>query len=244
MNGRTPGTIPLCGPGSATDLLAFQDRKRQSNWRRTTSEDPDQPVKSFIFAMDIDTADEIADQLGEVSDHVYQAIASLTSSRRTTTVQRNINKFGKCENGVIWSPPKMLDEGIDVPDAEVGINVAGLKRSCNSFSGWDASSANTAISGPLPPFHRHARREPPRGLDSKEYVQEPNWVRELGRRSSAADHRGGRRRRRIRWSARTAGTNWGLRSALRTWRGRLSKERQSGNSLMNWTVRGRETSLR
>jgi len=112
-------------------------------------EDPDQPVKLVIFAMDIDTADEIADQLGEVSDHVYRAHSQLeTSSKKNNeTVQRNINKFGKCENGVLVSP-KMLDEGIDVPDAEVGINVAGLKRSCNSFSGWDASSANTAISGP------------------------------------------------------------------------------------------------
>jgi len=69
-------------------------------------EDPDQPVKLVIFAMDIDTADEIADQLGEVSDHVYRAHSQLeTSSKKNNeTVQRNINKFGKCENGVLVSP--------------------------------------------------------------------------------------------------------------------------------------------
>jgi len=61
-----------------------------------------------------------------VSDHVYRAHSQLeTSSKKNNeTVQRNINKFGKCENGVLVSP-KMLDEGIDVPDAEVGINGRG-----------------------------------------------------------------------------------------------------------------------
>jgi len=194
-------------------------------------EDPDQPVKLVIFAMDIDTADEIADQLGEVSDHVYRAHSQLeTSSKKNNeTVQRNINKFGKCENGVLVSP-KMLDEGIDVPDAEVGINVAGLKRSCNSFSGWDVLRKH----GDQRPHFHHFIAMPDEnylaGLDSKEYVQELNWVRELGRRSECS--RSSRRPASTPncWSApNSVGTNCGPAICLRTSRWRLSK----GTSIWN-----------
>lgn len=147
-------------------------------------EDPDQPVKLVIFAMDIDTADEIADQLGEVSDHVYRAHSQLeTSSKKNNeTVQRNINKFGKCENGVLVSP-KMLDEGIDVPDAEVGINVAGTKTKLQLVQRMGRVLRKH---GDQRPHFHHFIAMPDEnyieGLDSKEYVQELNWVRELGRR--------------------------------------------------------------
>ena len=145
-------------------------------------EDPDQPVKLVIFAMDIDTADEIADQLGEVSDHVYRAHSQLeTSSKKNNeTVQRNINKFGKCENGVLVSP-KMLDEGIDVPDAEVGINVAGTKTKLQLVQRMGRVLRKH---GDQRPHFHHFIAMPDEnyiaGLDSKEYVQELNWVRELG----------------------------------------------------------------
>ena len=145
-------------------------------------EDPDQPIKIVIFAMDIDTADEIADQLGEVSNHVYRAHSQLeTSSRKNNeTVQRNIKKFGKCENGVLVSP-KMLDEGIDVPDAEVGINVAGTKTKLQLVQRMGRVLRKH---GDQRPHFHHFIAMPDEnyiaGLDSKEYVQELNWVRELG----------------------------------------------------------------
>jgi len=89
------------GDDSFADLdpppITAQDR-RGNRTGEGLPRDPDQPVKLVIFAMDIDTADEIADQLGEVSDHVYRAHSQLeTSSKKNNeTVQRNINKFGKC----------------------------------------------------------------------------------------------------------------------------------------------------
>jgi len=66
--------------------------------------------------MDIATADEIADQLTEVTDNVYRAHSQLegSSKKNNERVQRNIDAFAQCDNGVLVSP-KMLDEGIDVP---------------------------------------------------------------------------------------------------------------------------------
>jgi len=145
-------------------------------------EDPDRPIKIVIFAMDIDTADEIADQLGEVSNHVYRAHSQLESSSRKNNqrVQRNLKKFGKCENGVLVSP-KMLDEGIDVPDAEVGINVAGTKTKLQLVQRMGRVLRKH---GDQRPHFHHFIAMPDEnyiaGLDSKEYVQELNWVRELG----------------------------------------------------------------
>lgn len=145
-------------------------------------EDPDQPVKLVIFAMDIDTTDEIADQLEAVTDDVYRAHSQLeTSSRKNNErVQRNIDAFANCDNGVLVSP-KMLDEGIDVPDAEVGINVAGTKTKLQLVQRMGRVLRKH---GDQRPHFHHFIAIPDEnyiaGLDSKEYVQELNWVRELG----------------------------------------------------------------
>jgi superfamily II DNA or RNA helicase len=144
--------------------------------------DPERPIKLVIFAMDIDTADEIADRLRETTEKVYLAHSKLESSSRKTrqTVQRNIDAFSRCDNGVLISP-KMLDEGIDVPDAEVGINVAGTKTKLQLVQRMGRVLRKH---GEQRPHFHHFIAMPDEnyvpGLDSKEYVQELNWVRELG----------------------------------------------------------------
>ncbi|MDB2246371.1 DEAD/DEAH box helicase family protein [Halorubrum ezzemoulense] len=144
--------------------------------------DPDRPIKLVVFAMDIDTADEIADRLEDTAGDVYLAHSKLESSSRKTrqTVQRNIDAFSKCDNGVLISP-KMLDEGIDVPDAEVGINVAGTKTKLQLVQRMGRVLRKH---GEQRPHFHHFISMPDEnyvpGLDSKEYVQELNWVRELG----------------------------------------------------------------
>ncbi|MDF9746295.1 homing endonuclease associated repeat-containing protein [Natrinema salsiterrestre] len=144
--------------------------------------DPDQPVKVVIFAMDIDTADRIADTLSDVTDNVYRAHSQLESSSRKNNerVQQNIDAFANCDNGVLVSP-KMLDEGIDVPDAEVGINVAGTKTKLQLVQRMGRVLRKH---GDQRPHFHHFIAVPDEnyiaGLDSKEYVQELNWVRELG----------------------------------------------------------------
>jgi len=132
--------------------------------------------------MDIDTADEIAERLNDTAGEVYLAHSKLESSSRKTrqTVQRNIDAFSKCDNGVLISP-KMLDEGIDVPDAEVGINVAGTKTKLQLVQRMGRVLRKH---GEQRPHFHHFISMPDEnyvpGLDSKEYVQELNWVRELG----------------------------------------------------------------
>jgi hypothetical protein len=75
----------------------------------------------------------------------------------------------------------MLDEGIDVPDAEVGINVAGTKTKLQLVQRMGRVLRKH---GEQRPHFHHFISMPDEnyvpGLDSKEYVQELNWVRELG----------------------------------------------------------------
>jgi superfamily II DNA or RNA helicase len=145
-------------------------------------DDTDRPIKLVIFAMDIETADEIARRLRPTTENVFRAHSKLEASSGKTrrTVQRNIDAFSQCENGVLISP-KMLDEGIDVPDAEVGINVAGTKTKLQLVQRMGRVLRKH---GDQRPHFHHFIAMPDEdfvpGLDSKEYVQELNWVRELG----------------------------------------------------------------
>lgn len=144
--------------------------------------DPERGVKVVVFAMDIKTADRIASELSGASDNVFLAHSQLekSSKKNRARVQKNIDEFARCESGVLISP-KMLDEGIDVPDAEVGINVAGTKTRLQLVQRMGRVLRKH---GDQRPHFHHFIAVPDRnyipGLDSKEYVQELNWVRELG----------------------------------------------------------------
>ena len=140
-------------------------------------------AKTIVFTMDIETAEEIGKRLKEVTDEVYVVHSKVASStkKKDRMVRERIDSFEQGEEGVLVSP-KLLDEGIDVPDAEVGINVAGTKTKLQLVQRMGRV------------LRRHADQEPHfhhfisipeedtyhEELDSKEYVQEMNWVRELG----------------------------------------------------------------
>ncbi len=76
---------------------------------------------------------------------------------------------------------RRCSEGIDVPDAEVGINVAGTKTKLQLVQRMGRVLRKH---GDQRPHFHHFIAMPDEnyiaGLDSKEYVQELNWVRELG----------------------------------------------------------------
>ncbi|WP_049996222.1 DEAD/DEAH box helicase [Halococcus sediminicola] len=144
--------------------------------------DSDQQVKLVIFSMDIASANRIAEELREISDNVFLAHSKLASSSKKNTklVQQNIDGFAKAQNGVLVSP-RLLDEGIDVPDAEVGINVAGTKTQLQLVQRMGRILRKHGDKKPH--FHHYISvpdEEYLEGLDSKEYAQELNWVRELG----------------------------------------------------------------
>jgi hypothetical protein len=84
------------------------------------------------------------------------------------------------DHGVLIGP-KLLDEGIDVPDAEVGINVTGTKTKLQFVQRMEGVLQKH---GDQEPHFHHFVAVPDEhhldGLDGRQYVQELNWVRELG----------------------------------------------------------------
>jgi len=139
-------------------------------------------MKIMMFAMDIDTTEEIEDRLDPHADtvHAVHSQVASSSSEKNRIVQQRINEFGRTDHGVLIAP-KLLDEGIDVPDAEVGINVAGTKTKLQLVQRMGRILRKHGEQEPK--FH-HFVAVPDEnyieGLDSREYVQEVNWVRELG----------------------------------------------------------------
>ncbi|MDK2916599.1 MAG: hypothetical protein PWR25_1156 [Euryarchaeota archaeon] len=77
--------------------------------------------KCIVFSMDIATCNAIYNALGDTVE-AYRVHSEMPRSE----VQRSLNRFRSARCGVLVAP-KMLDEGIDVPDAEIGINVASSK---------------------------------------------------------------------------------------------------------------------
>ncbi|WP_317065971.1 DEAD/DEAH box helicase family protein [Methanoculleus caldifontis] len=77
--------------------------------------------KCIVFSMDIATCEAIYSALGETVE-AYRVHSEMPRAE----VQRSLSRFRSARYGVLVAP-KMLDEGIDVPDAEIGINVASSK---------------------------------------------------------------------------------------------------------------------
>lgn len=77
--------------------------------------------KCVVFSMDIETCERMYRMVkGSVNAH------RVHSKLSPDDVRRSLNAFRTCTAGVLIAP-RMLDEGIDVPDAEIGINVASAK---------------------------------------------------------------------------------------------------------------------
>ena len=77
--------------------------------------------KTILFAMDIATCEHIAEELIKTDTNVF-----LVHSKMKGDPYEQIEMFKKSEYGVLIGA-KMLDEGIDIPDAEIGINVASSR---------------------------------------------------------------------------------------------------------------------
>jgi superfamily II DNA or RNA helicase len=77
--------------------------------------------KIVIFAMDIKTCELIAKELEKDSENVF-----VVHSKLKKDVNERILKFTNAQYGALIGA-RMLDEGIDIPDAEIGINVSSSK---------------------------------------------------------------------------------------------------------------------
>jgi len=78
--------------------------------------------KCLIFTMDIKSCDNIANELKNEIGYVD----SIHSNLKQEEVKKRLEKFRRGENGVLVAA-KMLDEGVDIPDAEIGINAAASR---------------------------------------------------------------------------------------------------------------------
>ena len=168
---------------SRTDIRHQSQPKIQSaidlGKKYLTEEDT---VKLVMFSMRIDTTDQIKEALEPYTDHAYAVHSDVAKSnnRKDEIINNRINKFSNADHGVLIAP-QLLDEGIDVPDAEVGINVAGTKTKLQLVQRM--GRVLRKYGDQRPTFH-HFVAVPDEnyihGVDSKAYVQEINWVRELG----------------------------------------------------------------
>jgi superfamily II DNA or RNA helicase len=77
--------------------------------------------KVIVFAMDIESCDLIAGRVEEEVSNVF-----VVHSNVAKDVNEKIIEFRRADHGVLIGA-RMLDEGIDIPDAEIGINVSASK---------------------------------------------------------------------------------------------------------------------
>jgi superfamily II DNA or RNA helicase len=143
-------------------------------------------IKIVMFTMNIDMVDEIEDRLSPVCDDVYAVHSQVESStkKKDKTVRNRIDQFTDADNGVLVAP-KLLDEGVDVPDAEVGINVAGTKTELQLIQRMGRILRKHADQRPH--FHHYVAVPEDQhldGVDDKAFAKQLHWVRELGERIS------------------------------------------------------------
>jgi superfamily II DNA or RNA helicase len=143
-------------------------------------------IKIVMFTMNIDMVEEIESQLSRVCNDVYAVHSQVKSStkKKDKTVRKRIDRFKTADNGVLIAP-KLLDEGIDVPDAEVGINVAGTKTELQLIQRMGRILRRHADQRPH--FHHYVAVPEDQhldGIDDKAFAQQLHWVRELGERIS------------------------------------------------------------
>lgn len=141
-------------------------------------------IKIVMFTMNIDMVEEIDAALSQVCDDVYAVHSQVAASnaKKDRIVRRRIDKFKDADNGVLIAP-KLLDEGIDVPDAEVGINVAGTKTELQLIQRMGRILRRHADQKPH--FHHYVavpEENHLNGVDAKEFAKQLYWVRELGER--------------------------------------------------------------
>jgi superfamily II DNA or RNA helicase len=129
--------------------------------------------KCVVFSMDIETCERI---YRSVKDSVpaYRVHSDL----HPDDVKRTLNAFRNCTAGVLIAP-KMLDEGLDVPDAEIGINVASAKTRLQLVQRMGRILRNRPDKQPI--FHHFVAL--PRNFvaaeDSFSYMSDLAWIQDI-----------------------------------------------------------------
>lgn len=129
--------------------------------------------KCVVFSMDIETC-----------EWIYRAVKDAVPAYRVHSgmnrddVKRTLAAFRNCTTGVLIAP-KMLDEGIDVPDAEIGINVASARTRLQLVQRMGRILRNRP--GKRPVFHHFVAlpRDFVAAEDSFAYLNDLAWIQEI-----------------------------------------------------------------
>lgn len=129
--------------------------------------------KCVMFTMDIETCEKIYNSLSSYVN-TYHVHSNLKEQQNN----EELDKFKKCSNGVLIAP-KMLDEGIDIPDAEIGINVSSSKTKLQLVQRMGRILRNKP--GKKPVFH-HFVALPQSFIDPEDsfnYLNDLAWIQDI-----------------------------------------------------------------
>lgn len=129
--------------------------------------------KCVIFTMDIETCEKIYSSLSSCTNayHVH-------SELKEQQIIEELEEFKKCTSGALIAP-KMLDEGIDIPDAEIGINVSSSKTKLQLVQRMGRILRNKP--GKKPIFH-HFVALPQTFIDPEDsfnYLNDLAWIQDI-----------------------------------------------------------------
>lgn len=129
--------------------------------------------KCVMFSMDIDTCEKMYAMLKDIPG-VFRVHSKLTNNE----VSQSLDLFRKAKTGILIAP-KMLDEGIDVPDAEIGINIASSRTKLQLVQRMGRILRRKP--GKKPEFHHYVAI--PRSFvdseDSFNYINDLAWIDDL-----------------------------------------------------------------
>lgn len=125
--------------------------------------------------MDIETCEILYDSLRDYIDafHIHSGMNSKDNARE-------LDMFRKAKKGILIAP-RMLDEGIDIPDAEIGINVSSSKTKLQLVQRMGRILRNNP--GKKPEFHHFVAL--PRSSsfidseDSFNYLNDLAWIYDI-----------------------------------------------------------------
>lgn len=129
--------------------------------------------KCVVFSMDIETCERIYRSVKETVN-AYRVHSGLHQD----DVRHALTAFRKSMAGVLIAP-RMLDEGIDVPDAEIGINVASAKTRLQLVQRMGRILRKRP--GKQPVFHHFVAlpRDFIAAEDSFSYMSDLAWIQDI-----------------------------------------------------------------
>jgi len=135
--------------------------------------------KVILFCMDIETCESIGSQLRDRGKPVYMT----HSQQNEDIMMENLDSFKDASCGVLIGA-RMLDEGIDIADAEIGINVSSSKTRLQLVQRM--GRVLRKMEGKKPIFHHFIAVPEKESYISEEdnikFIDDLNWVQDTALR--------------------------------------------------------------